>query len=834
MRLTSLLPLVFLLYSFHLFGQVTGQEPSSLPAKFILADINLDGKQELLTAEDKKLKVFERNNFELTLLAQIAIPHNIKNFSACDVNNDGYPEIMMNTSSYVFYYNNEAGVLKSSKVHLDHIGFGGTDFISYHTHDLDNDGDQDILLLRDDTRFFIIENINGVFNAGEKKEICNLNTEAGSEVKFCDYNQDGNMDIIFHQGYLGVHILTNTGHMDYSLRKLSNQSHSEDFVITDFNLDGYPDIVNSFRTPYSSSPGGYINVYMNSTTECCVFYSIQDLWYPQTMETENIDDDPFTEILVSDDQSLAVLDFENGIFTREVIWGTPDSVFIPNSSSLTVMDFTNDSKLEVIHTVYQGESTLLLTDYDVPVEQKYSCSQPNSPTLCPSGDVHIQNKSELDLFGVNYPHCTYLNGSLFIEGSVTDLAGVSHIRSVNGSLLIDNTQLASIDEVDLITVRDDVRISQNFMLTEIDLEHLQIIGGHLEISNNASLLKISSGEKLEKLISVEISDNPLLESINGFSKARDVSPLSFINNPSLDSLNAFQSVVGGNVYLENSPCIYMKGFGLSDTIVIMNSVYPDLKPFNSIKPDYLRLENIRGLSQISHLTQGPNDRMGFSIRNCDDLVKIELPLKLRHVELSGNENLVDISSFDIANTVARDIIIQNNPKLIDLDGLEYPSKLVGKILIDNNASLSSIDALVVGDSRPIDTFSITHNPKLNVCDIELVCDLLWGSIPHTIFGNDDGCLNGSVVLASCGITASEQMPVEKVEIFIYPNPALDVLYVKTSTCPQQIIVFSIDGQDLVHEVNSEKVSLRDLSSGMYFLKVILKDQTLFYTFSIPQ
>jgi hypothetical protein len=53
---------------------------------------------------------------------------------------------------------------------------------------------------------------------------------------------------------------------------------------------------------------------------------------------------------------------------------------------------------------------------------------------------------------------------------------------------------------------------------------------------------------------------------------------------------------------------------------------------------------------------------------------------------------------------------------------------------------------------------------------------------------------------------------------VYPNPALDVLYLK-SPIPVSVSLLSMEGQEILHQSNAEVVNVRGLAAGVYMLRI---------------
>ncbi len=78
--------------------------------------------------------------------------------------------------------------------------------------------------------------------------------------------------------------------------------------------------------------------------------------------------------------------------------------------------------------------------------------------------------------------------------------------------------------------------------------------------------------------------------------------------------------------------------------------------------------------------------------------------------------------------------------------------------------------------------------------------------------------------AYCNTATSNTEISTSTQTEIFPNPANSVLHVKTENIISKIEFFNVQGQ-LVKIANSENVSIQELPSGMYFVKVIFNDNS---------
>ena len=65
---------------------------------------------------------------------------------------------------------------------------------------------------------------------------------------------------------------------------------------------------------------------------------------------------------------------------------------------------------------------------------------------CPTTPITLSSQAEIDSFITDYPGCTQLAVNLTLDGAdITDVTPLSTITEIEGSLLINNTSLNSLN-----------------------------------------------------------------------------------------------------------------------------------------------------------------------------------------------------------------------------------------------------------------------------------------------------------------------------------------------------------------------------------------------------
>lgn len=311
---------------------------------------------------------------------------------------------------------------------------------------------------------------------------------------------------------------------------------------------------------------------------------------------------------------------------------------------------------------------------------------------CPSG-LTLSSQAEVNMFAVNFPDCTEIDGQLIIEGeTITDLSPLSEITSVIEDIIIrNNPNLASLT----------------------DLSNLTTTGASVQIVNNSLLENL---EGLEEITSIEgmliIENNEALISLSGLNNLTSTSDLFIINNDNLEDLVGLGALTftDGELLIEDNDSLEslfgLTNYGSGDAFSIVNNV---------------------GLMAMDGV--GAFETLVLSIRD--------------------NPALVDVIALDQVESIGEILEIVNNDNLTSLDGLQNLSTIGFGFTLSGNEILTDITSLsdVLDPSMFI---TITDNPNLTVCDIEVVCEFLSSdSAGATISNNALNCNSVEEVQEFC-------------------------------------------------------------------------------------
>jgi len=175
---------------------------------------------------------------------------------------------------------------------------------------------------------------------------------------------------------------------------------------------------------------------------------------------------------------------------------------------------------------------------------------------CLSGGISFNSQAEIDMFPVNYPMCSTIEGPVTIEGAdISNLNGLSAITHINGDLIIwNNNVLSDLSGLDaLIQVGGLFTIANNEELIDVSgFNAVTDIGIYLQFILNNSLTNISGFNSLSSVPELAIQINNSLTNISGLTSLSTVEPGSFMiyNNDALLNLNGLSILnsIGGGSY----------------------------------------------------------------------------------------------------------------------------------------------------------------------------------------------------------------------------------------------------------------------------------------------
>ncbi|GAO42695.1 hypothetical protein [Flavihumibacter petaseus] len=355
------------------------------------------------------------------------------------------------------------------------------------------------------------------------------------------------------------------------------------------------------------------------------------------------------------------------------------------------------------------------------------------------GSITLSTQQEVIEFGRG--HYTTINGSLFLTGSITDLAPLKDLAIIDYALEVTNTnQLTTLNGMDSIMAVGaagffhGMRFENNTALKELNaLKNLTSNNGPLIIVNNDELTDLSGFDNItynsfgnidiqlcEKLTSLHgleklnwldggilISDNPNLTDISAFGNLSVVTwNIRIYGNPALPDLHGFEGLhkldgleISGNAVLADISGLINIDSVDNGILLTGNEALRDLTGLKNLKetPDIVIRESpglysLNGLQNIKKLSRG----ITIANTGVTSLAGLENLAQASRLEIIFNEklkNLQGLNGFTSAPGYGSTVIVSRNDQLESLDGLEKLKNVDGQIYMGFNPLLNNFCAL---------------------------------------------------------------------------------------------------------------------------------------------
>ncbi|HEY3254485.1 MAG TPA: hypothetical protein VGJ91_11065 [Polyangiaceae bacterium] len=385
-----------------------------------------------------------------------------------------------------------------------------------------------------------------------------------------------------------------------------------------------------------------------------------------------------------------------------------------------------------------------------------------------SGNVSIEDQAKFN----DFPLLAEIDGNLSLSDSVIDLAPLSCLRRIQGTLRIEET-LALVDLKGLAQLRE--------------------VSGSIMVRANAKLAKLEGLGRLKGISELDVEDNPVLRSLDGLRAVEDIRMLTVRANAQLGSLDGLQGLQSaGGLLIQANPLLaeltalsalrqvdrLMVGGNalhtlagvekalVSDVLSIGESQLETLETFASLTSvDSLTianttrladLEGLRNLQSVSTQLLLSDNAALTSLQGLRKLtsagkvaiVRTSVPslagleqLKIAaggELMLEGCAALTSLEAVSHASTSLHALYVRACPLLTDLSGLEQLQS-ASTLNIADNSVLGSLLALQ-GLTQISDALTITGNPKLPRCQalaLRASAAAALGDSAVTISGNDN-------------------------------------------------------------------------------------------------
>lgn len=325
------------------------------------------------------------------------------------------------------------------------------------------------------------------------------------------------------------------------------------------------------------------------------------------------------------------------------------NLYVSNTTNLTNLDLTLLSTIDTLEIMNNvGLNTIKLPNLEMvnelTVRSNDLLSTVDLPNVTEAGTLSFNSNSLLE--SIILPSLVTVNNDFAVFGSdnLTEIT-FNELTQVKGLISITNClSIASISTPNLTEV-DEMRISTNENLINIELDKLAIFNERLSISSNENLETVSLPKLTESKVSMSIGGNPNLTSIN---------------LPVLTSV-ATTRATGNN---EDDGGLYITNNGILETIYI-----PNLEFTNVL---YLGNDSVKSIS-IPKLTNASY----FVINSNIEIETLDLSaLKdFDYLDFTSNGNLSTPVIDELLNTLVN-IIPAITEKYVDINGTASTQGLI--------------------------------------------------------------------------------------------------------------------------------------------------------------
>ncbi len=416
---------------------------------------------------------------------------------------------------------------------------------------------------------------------------------------------------------------------------------------------------------------------------------------------------------------------------------------------------------------------------------------------CPTGNFNFTSQQQIDDFGATYAHCTNITlGDVTVYGSgITNLDGLSGLINVEGDFYLYNTNTltntnglnnltsvggifqissltATLTAINLsgLTSVNELLITQNNVLTTIDLSSLTSVDNELRITQNNQLTAIDLSSLTNSPANIYIRDNLALANLD-LSNLTTVGGLSITNCNQLPNLNTLSNLTtvgsGGLAINSNNALTDIDGLGSLTTVGGSLGILgiPSLTHLDALSnlttlggileiglPQLTNLDGLSGLTSTGGINFTTNPLL-TDINGLSNITTLGGYLMINDVDA-----LTNLDALNALTSIGGRIEITRNALLANLNGLSNVQSIQGEIRIGGlvagfgNPQLTDISGLANIDPEGITNLYIRHNANLNVCNLPNFCTYLSDETNTKDIRNNAGnCLDAQAVADACAV-----------------------------------------------------------------------------------
>jgi hypothetical protein len=281
-----------------------------------------------------------------------------------------------------------------------------------------------------------------------------------------------------------------------------------------------------------------------------------------------------------------------------------------------------------------------------------------------------------------------------------------------------------------------------------------------------------------------------------------------LNTPALASLEGLENIkwVKSKLHIENTGISDLTGLGSLERID--NSL-------NLVSNAHLK--SLDGLASALEIGNGLNIQYNDSLK---DITGLEMIDTLSHLSVIGNTQVSTLDGLENLKYIGSALELSDNAKLTDLTALGDLGFIGRWLMISGNDMLTSLHGLDNVDISYIESLYIDQNPMLSGCEVNSICNFLLDASAYVLIEyNDTGCNSIAEVQDRCAYSVGEGA---MQGLLIYPNPAGDVLFIKSpgDFHTYDALIYNYLGQVMIRVPEPDgMIRVTSLKPGLYMLVI---------------